>query len=128
MSSKNLLLSGGEKLVGVAEIARPRGDKSMPYSFEEVRDAILQPLADIRTSLRNVARVAKPRDEGVFEMVLHPSFLARSYYPVKLLRAMGLRDVGSKERIITPRATTDARYAGKPHATASFSSLVLTAP
>lgn len=120
MVTKNLLLSGGEKLVGVAEIARPRGDKTMPYSFDEVRDAIRKPLQEIRASLREVPRVAKPRDEGVFEMVLHPSFLARSYYPSKLLRAVGLRDIGSKERIITPRVTTDARYAGKPHVTASL--------
>lgn len=120
MSTKNLLLSGGEKLVGVAKIPRPRGDKSMPYSFEEVRDAIRQPLKEIRSSLQEVPRAAKPRDEGVFEMVLHPAFLARTYYPHKLLRALGLRDVGSKERIVTPRSITDKRYAGQPHATASL--------
>ncbi|MWL87158.1 S8 family peptidase [Cupriavidus sp. SW-Y-13] len=120
MPNKNLLLGGGEKLAGSAKIVRGGGPKKRPYTLDEVRAELLEPVNDIATALRNVSVGAKPRGEAVFEMTLHPSFLARSYYPAKLLNATGLRDVGSKERTIVPRKASEDRLEGKPHATASI--------
>jgi hypothetical protein len=120
MSERNLLLSGGEKLASRAEIVRGSGDKKRPYSIQEVRDALLEPLRNIEERLEQVASDAKPRGEGVFELTLHPTYLARSYYPADLLNATGLRDLGSKEKAITPRKVTEERLAGKPHSTASL--------
>lgn len=120
MATKNLLLGGGEKLAGRATIVRGGGPKKRPYTLAEVRAELLAPVQGIATALRNVPVGAKPRGEGVFEMTLHPSFLARSYYPAKLLAATGLRDVGSKEKTITPRKASVERLEGKPHATASI--------
>jgi len=115
-----LLLGGGEKLTVKAEIKRGGGEKKMPYSLSEVRGALAAPLEDIEAKLGGVPREAKPRGEGVFELTLHPSFLARSYYPSKLFDEAGLRDVGSKEVTIVPRTAIEARLKGKPHATASI--------
>lgn len=120
MASRNLLLGGGEKLAGRATIVRGGGPKNMPYTLDEVRAELLEPIVSIASALRNIPDNAKPRGEGVFEMTLHPSFLARSYYPSKLLAAAGLRDIGSKERIIIPRKVSEERLKGKPHATASI--------
>jgi len=92
----------------------------MPYTLAEVRAELLAPVQDIAAALRGIPASAKPRGEGVFEMTLHPSFLARSYYPAKLLAATGLRDVGSKEKTIIPRKASEDRLEGKPHATASI--------
>ncbi len=120
MATRNLLLGGGEKLTGSAAIVRGGGPKKMPYTLEEVRAELLAPMQQVASALREVPSRAKPRGEGVFEMTLHPAFLARSYYPAKLLAAAGLRDVGSKERTIIPRKTSEERLKGKPHATASI--------
>jgi hypothetical protein len=120
MATRNLLLGGGEKLAGSATIVRGGGPKKMPYTLAEVRAELLVPIQGIASALRSIPPSAKPRGEGVFEMTLHPSFLARSYYPAKLLAATGLRDVGSKEKTITPRKASEDRLEGKPHATASI--------
>lgn len=120
MAARNLLLGGGEKLAGRAAIVRGGGKKKMPYTIAEVRAQLLTPIQSIVNVLRGVPVNAKPRGEGVFEMTLHPSFLAKSYYPAELLAVTGLRDVGSKERTIIPRKASEARLEGKPHATASI--------
>jgi len=120
MATRNLLLGGGENLAGRATIVRGGGPKKRPYTLAEVRAELLAPVQGIAAALRGIPASAKPRGEGVFEMTLHPSFLARSYYPAKLLAATGLRDVGSKEKTIIPRKASEDRLEGKPHATASI--------
>ncbi|WP_321903940.1 S8 family peptidase [Paraburkholderia tropica] len=116
----NLLLGGGEKLTSKAPIKRGGGPKKMPYSRDEVVAALTEPLKEVQSHLAQVPREAKPRGEGVFELTLHPTFLARSHYPSKLLRAVGLRDVGSKERAIVPRKASEPRLEGKVHSTAAL--------
>lgn len=120
MSDRNLLLSGGERLASKAEIVRSGGGKKKPYAIADVRQALLPPLLEIEQKLSRVSGPAKPRGEGVFELTLHPTFLAKTYYPADLLRASGLRDLGSKEKTIIPRKVTERRLEGKPHATASL--------
>ncbi|RYH59289.1 MAG: S8 family peptidase, partial [Alcaligenaceae bacterium] len=120
MATRNLLLGGGEKLAGRATIVRGGGDKKMPYSLDEVRQALAEPIAHVHAELRRTSAKAKPRGEGVFEVTLHPSFLARTYYPSNLFTATGLRDVGSRERTVIPRTASEKRLEGKPHATASL--------
>lgn len=120
MATRNLLLSGGENLVSSAEIRRGSGLKNRPYSFADARQALLSPVRHIEEQLSSVPAEAKPRGEGVFELTLHPAFLARSYYPTDLLRSIGLRDVGSKEKVIVPRKVTEPRLTGKEHSTASL--------
>lgn len=114
-ATRNLLLGGGEKLAGRAEIVRGGGEKKMPYTLSEVRDALTDPIRLVKGKLRSTSAMAKPRGEGVFEIVLHPAFLARSYYPSKLLDATGLRDVGSREKVIVPKTATETRLQGKQH-------------
>ena len=106
MTEKNLLLSGGEKLHKTADIVRGNGAKKMPYSFDEVRRQILPEIRDVALKIEGTEPIKKARGEGVFELTLHPAFLARTYYPSSLLRKAGLRDVGSKEKFIKPRTST----------------------
>jgi hypothetical protein len=120
MATRNLLLSGGERLTSTAKIVRGGGTKKMPYSLDDVREAIAAPLKEIETEISTIESAAKPRGEGVFEITLHPSFLARSYYPAAVISTAGLRDVGSRERTIVPRVTTKNGAEDKPHATASI--------
>ncbi len=117
---RNLLLSGGERLVSVAEIVRGSGPKKKPYSILDVREALLSPINQIEVELNSLPSGARPRGEAVFELTLHPAFLAKSYYPSALLRSIGLRDVGSKDKTIVPRKVTNARLEGKEHSTASL--------
>jgi len=120
MANKNLLLGKGEALTSAKEIKRGSGPKKFPYTLEEVRAALAPSLALVQKSLSELPRAAKPRGEGVFELTLHPAFLARSYFPKNIFNKSGLRDIGSKETTIIPRKVTDENDAGKLQATATI--------
>jgi hypothetical protein len=99
MAERNLLLSGGEKLATASEIKRGSGPKKRPYQIADTRAMIGESIATVEAAIRALPEGSKPRGEGVFLLTLHPAFLARSYYPVNLLRAAGLRDVGSRAKV-----------------------------
>ncbi|KVM63420.1 peptidase S8 [Burkholderia ubonensis] len=120
MTKKNILLGGGEALATESTIERGPNNKNWPYEIYEVRNAVQAPLEFIKQSLASLRSSAKPRQEGVFELILHPAFLGRSYYPSDALRKSGLRDVGSKEVEIVPRKSTKTSRTGKKQATASL--------
>lgn len=120
MAERNLLLGKGEALTSAQVIKRKPGPKKYPYTLEEVRESITAALEHVQQSLNELPAEARPRGEGVFELTLHPAFLARSYFPKGILRKSGLRDVGSKETTITPRRVTDQRDSGKSQATATL--------
>ena len=46
-----------------------------------------------------------PRGEITAEVILHPAFLAKSYFPATILRDSGLIILGSRPVKITPRKT-----------------------
>ncbi len=120
MSIRNLLLGNGERLTQHSPISSGGGPKKYPYSIDEVRAALLEPIQSIKTHLRTLSAAAKPRGEGVFQLTLHPAFLGRSYFPDELLRMSGLRDLGSKQITIRPRKVTKVRDEGKLLATAQL--------
>ncbi|MFL1492557.1 S8 family peptidase, partial [Pseudomonas antarctica] len=120
MANKNLLLGKGEALTSTNEIKRRSGTKNYPYTLEEVRGVLVPALFNVQQSLSELPRGAKPRGEGVFELTLHPAFLARSYFPKNIFIKSGLRDIGSKETTIIPRKVADDNDVGKAQATATI--------
>lgn len=120
MAERNLLLGKGEKLATKSPFKGGGGGKKYPYSFEEVRDRLDRELAEVEAGTVELGTEAKPRGEVTFEIVLHPSFIAKSYYPEALLRTTGMRDVGSKEVVVAPRQVTRKTDQGKELGTASL--------
>jgi hypothetical protein len=53
--------------------------------------------------------LACPHDETVGELLLNPEYIAKSYFPRDLLRAVGLRLVGSRSRQVTPERRSKER-------------------
>jgi hypothetical protein len=106
MAETNIILGYGETLTRPHEITRGGSDKRYPYSIEEQR-AVLAPQFDaVIGAIRNQPAQAQPRGESVIKMTLHPTFLAKSFHPNSVLVASGMRCVGSKSAIITPRNVT----------------------
>jgi len=120
MNERNLLLGRGELLTTESPFKPGGGPKKYPYSIQEVREALTNSLEFIEQAITQLPDTAKPRGEGVFELTLHPSFVAKSYFPEGALRRSGLRDLGSKETTIIPRTIIDARDKGKQQATATI--------
>jgi hypothetical protein len=106
VTETNIILGYGETLTKQEEIPRGGSDKRYPYEIGEQR-AVLVPQLDaaIGDILAQPAS-AKPRGEAVLKMMLHPTFLAKSFHPNGVLVASGLRCVGSKSATVTPRRVT----------------------
>lgn len=110
------LLGGGERLS--SEIPRPprgAGEKAHPYSFSQAKTRLAPQGAAVSRELRSLPELALPDHEAVVGLTLHPSYLAKSYYPSNLLREFGLRHMGSRavhirpEKLVTQRSLQDDR-------------------
>jgi len=98
----NYLLGYGERLTEQIVAARHGGKKAHPYSFSEARQRLAPRIKQVSTLLDTLPRAACPRDEAVAAVTLHPTYLAKSYFPSDLLGAVGLTVVGSKPRSVRP--------------------------
>ncbi|MFS2014510.1 S8 family peptidase [Azospirillum sp. CT11-132] len=59
--------------------------------------------------MRSLPPRACPGGQAVISLTLHPTYLAKSYYPDKLLEALDLRHVGSRAVHLIPERTTGAK-------------------
>lgn len=120
MAERNLLLGKGELLSSQRGFSAGGGPKKYPYSFSEIQEILPVQIRSVEKEFDSLPAEAKPRGEGVFELILHPAFLAKSYYPVNIFDAAGLRDVGSKEVHLRPRKVTRKRDEEKDLVSASI--------
>jgi hypothetical protein len=117
----NFLIGYGERLA--SEIAAPIGGapKKHPYSFNEARRRLTPRVQAAATELANLPPLVCPDDQTVALVTLHPTYLAKSYYPADLLRSYGLETVGSRAREVSPERWTRK----KPPASAITSELFI---
>jgi hypothetical protein len=110
MASPRYLIGQGEKLS--EEISRPprgMGDKAHPYSFVEARRRLAPQWAAAAASIEALPELACPGGAATLEVMLHPSYLAKSYYPGDLIHALKLTHLGSRAVHITPSKVVSAR-------------------
>ena len=117
MADPRYLIGGGEQLsVDAPRPPRSSGDKAHPYSFDEARELLAPQWQATGERMRSLPALACPDDQTVVEITLHPTYLAKSYYPGSLIHDLKLRHVGSKAVHIDPvrRATNTAVEDGRP--------------
>ncbi len=110
MVSPRYLIGQGEKLS--EEIARPprgMGDKAHPYSFAEARRRLAPMWRSAAAAIDELPNLALPCGQAALEVTLHPSYLAKSYYPANLIRELGLSHLGSRAVHIVPNKVVAAR-------------------
>jgi len=105
-SKRNFLLANGEKLTQTIEPPGGGGPKSHPYLFEEAVSRLAAKATKLAIDVASLPSQACPNDEAVAILTLHPSYLAKSYFPDSLLAYHNFRSVGSRSRIITPEKWT----------------------
>src|SRR5690349_18093802 len=96
------LLGNGELLASLIEAPKKPQHKAHPYSYAEAK-VRLTPL--LKTAVRSITRLpeeACPNDRSVAAIVLHPKYLAKSFFPDRLFSAIGLEPVGSKPVLVKP--------------------------
>lgn len=124
MSQTNFLIGRGELLTH--EI---RGPKRVPgkaevYTLDEAARRLSPQFTEAAKALDALPPEACPGDFGVARLAMNPSYIARSFFPVAMLRSVGLESVGSRSVKLTPDgwtkkgeprecATTELFVAGK---------------
>lgn len=103
MNNKNMLLGYGETLTSPVILNTGGGPKNKPYTYEENKPVIVAQLNEVISEINNTLPLAMPEGKAVVKFVLHPAFLAKSYFPVKLLNKFSLQNIGSKAVSIKPR-------------------------
>lgn len=103
---RNFLLGNGEKLTQTIPPPGGGGPKAHPYQFEEAVSRLAAKATKLADGLISLPSQACPNDEAVAILTLHPSYLAKSYFPDSLLTYHKFRSVGSRSRIVTPEKWT----------------------
>ncbi|SCB55030.1 Serine protease, subtilisin family [Bradyrhizobium shewense] len=109
MTKRNFLIGKGERLVGDVLGVRGGGPKSHPYTFSQARERIAPMLARAVRGIDHLPDNACPGDRAVATITLNPEYIAKSYFPDKLLGTLGLEAVGSRPRRITPERRSKGR-------------------
>jgi hypothetical protein len=99
----NFLLGKGERLTSEVFIRARSGPKNPPYSFSEAKRELSRSLDIASKAFASVPQEARPRDEVVAVVTMHPRYIGKSDFPGELLEAVGLQPIGSRLRKIKPR-------------------------
>lgn len=120
----NFLIGYGERLA--SDIPSPSGGapKRHPYSFGEAQKRLSPKVKLAARELAGLPEKACPGDQSVALVTLHPTYLAKTYYPADLLKTYGLDTVGSRAREVSPEKWTKKR----PQASAVTSELFVSGP
>ena len=102
MTKENFLLGKGERLVEDIVGARSGAPKQHPYTFVEARTRLIPMLDEAVLRIDKLPQTACPDDQAVAMVTLNPEYIAKSYFPSKLLKILDLELVGSRPRLITP--------------------------
>lgn len=106
MPDRNFLLGYGERLTEQITPGGREMTKRLPYDFGEAVARLTPMIEATARSLELLPAQACPRDEAVAIVRLHPEFVAKSYYPERLLRELGLETVGSRPSAVQPQKWT----------------------
>lgn len=109
MTKRNFLIGKGERLVDEVAGVRGGGPKSHPYTFAQARERIAPMLARAVRGIDHLPENACPGDRAVATITLNPEYIAKSYFPEKLLNTLGLEAVGSRPRRVKPERRSKGR-------------------
>lgn len=127
MSQTNFLIGRGELLTHDIVGPRRMPGKAEVYTFAEARERLAPQFRSAAKELDQLSADACPGDFAVARLMMNPSFIARSYFPTRLLRSTGLESIGSRTVKVKPQAwirkgqpqettTTELFVAGKRQA------------
>lgn len=102
MAKRNFLLGRGERLTSDVVIRSGGVEKVPPYTVAEAKARLAPMITDAAKQLDAIPSAAAPDDRVVARLTLNPEYIAKSYYPADLLRAIGLEAVGSRPRMVKP--------------------------
>lgn len=102
MNQTNFLIGRGELLTHDIKGPKRSMDKAEVYTLQQAKSRLLPQFVDVAESLDKLPAKACPGDFGVARLTLNPSYIARSFFPIAMLRDIGLESVGSRAVKLTP--------------------------
>ncbi|MDR1461715.1 MAG: S8 family peptidase [Azoarcus sp.] len=106
MSQTNFLIGRGELLTHDIKGPQRKPGKAEAYTFQRAALRLTPQFSETSAALDNLPLNACPGDFGVARLTMNPSYIARSFFPVAMLRTVGLESVGSRTVKIKPEAWT----------------------
>lgn len=102
MSQTNFLIGRGEYLAGEIKAPKRGAKKAEVYSLSEALSRLNPQVVATADALDSLPPEACPGDYGVAKLTMNPGYIAKSYFPGGVLRAMDLKSVGSRSVSIHP--------------------------
>jgi len=99
---KNYLLGYGERLTAAIDPPRRKPEKTDTYTFAESKVRLAPRIREVADEIRQLPAAACPRNESIAAVTIHPSYLAKSYFPRGLFDTVGVKAVGSRPKQIIP--------------------------
>ena len=109
MAERNFLLGRGERLISDVAMKPGGGPKQAPYTFDEARQRIAPMVVNVARNIDGLPSSACPADQAVISLILNPEYIAKSYFPLDLLREVNIEVVGSRPRKIIPQKRSRGR-------------------
>lgn len=102
MRGPNYLIGYGERLTEDVAVGPRFGQQKIVYSGSEARDRLVPSAALLHTAVAALPELATPGKRAVAAITMHPQYIARSYFPNRLLRSLDAQVVGSRSVTVTP--------------------------
>lgn len=106
MSQTNFLIGRGELLTHEIKGPKRKPGKAEVYTFQQAIQRLRPQFNAAAAALDALPDAACPGDFGVARLTMNPSYIARSFFPVAMLRSVGLESVGSRTVRLTPDGWT----------------------
>ena len=117
---RNFLLGKGERLTEPVTPARRLVEKLAPYTAEEARVRLAPMFEQAVANMARLPESARPAGQVVGKIIINPEYIAKSYYPERVLKGYGLRAVGSKPTTVLPEKRSGDRSPIRKPTTALF--------
>ncbi len=79
------------------------GEKAHPYGLADAKQALIPQIVEMVLGMQALPQAACPADFAVAKIDLHPTYIAKSFFPGALLRHAGLTAIGSRTVRLHPR-------------------------
>lgn len=127
MTQTNFLIGRGELLTHDIKGPKRKPGKAEVYTLQQAVERLSPQFAHAASAFDALPSEACPGDFAIARLTMNPSYIARSFFPVAMLRTVGLESVGSRTVKLTPGGwtkkgapaectTTELFVAGKRHA------------
>lgn len=139
MGKKNFLIGRAEKLGYQTPPPKINPSTSQLYTWEEILQRVQPQLEKVAELQEQMDSDICPGDFSVTKITLHPTYIAKSFYPNRLLRSMDVVSIGSRATLVTPdkwlrkgqpeeTPTTSLFVAGRKAAVSAFANTVENIP